>query len=390
MKMKKVFGATALVGLAFLTACNSKAEYESTDGMTLTGRVALVDGTDTAGTTWDPVTATSEVARVLNSTGDLTDVVLSNNDGMALGIVKDSTFKDAGIPIFGVDALADAIQGIKDGTMAGTIKNDSYTQAGVTLQLALNLVKGEEDILKDINDTNYKGIYTNADGKVEIEKDTKALRVHHIMVTKDNVNELQTPALVDGNNLGSTDAGATKMFALTYQNSDPNMSGLWKPGFNDYGKKLGVNIQWTDGAGDDKRALEAVSQAAAAGNDYQAFLINPVDQTNIKSYIKAIRDVKENENKPIIIWNREGDAETMKANENVYYVGIESAEGGRLQGQMAAEYIMNNGGLAKFDRNGDGRIGFIVVRGEKGHPDAEARTVASPQYLEKFLVELNK
>ena len=57
---------------------------------------------------------------------------------------------------------------------------------------------------------------------------------------------------------------------------------------------------------------------------------------------------------------------------------------------MAAEYIMANGGISKFDKNGDGKLGYVVIRGEKAHPDAEARTVASPEYFENTLVELNK
>ena len=372
------FFAMALTA-GHLVSCNAGAKYDSTEGMEKTGRVALVDGTDTAGTTWDPVTATNEVERVLTSTGDLTDVVLSNNDGMALGIIANQTFKDAGIPIFGVDALADAIQGIKDGTIAGTIKNDSYTQAGVTLQAAKNLIEGKT-ITDGITNETYKGIYTNAEGKVEVEEGTKALRVHHQMVTKANVNELVTPETVATNTIGSTEADATKVFALTYNNSDPNMSGLWKPGFNDYGKKLNMQVDWVDGQGDDKKALEAV-EAAAADSSYAAFLINPVDNTNGTAYINLLKET----GKPIIFWNREVKKEQMATYEKAYYVGIESAEGGRLQGQMAAEYILNNGGFEKFDRNGDGRIGFIVVRGEKGHPDAEARTVASPENLEKFL-----
>ena len=376
---KKIIPFFALALAACTVAsCSPKATYESVEGMEKTGRVALVDGTDTAGTTWDPVTATNEVERVLTSTGDLTDVVLSNNDGMALGILANQTFKDAKIPVFGVDALADAIQAIKDGTMAGTIKNDSYTQAGVTLAAAKNLIQGKA-ITEGITEETYPGIYTNAEGKVEVEEGTKALRVHHQMVTKANVDKLVSPQPVTESTIGKTEGAEQKVFALTYNNADPNMSGLWKPGFNDFGKTLNMQVDWVDGQNDDKKAIEAVEQAAT--KDYDAFLINVVDQTNGAKYIDALKAT----GKPIIFWNREVKKEQMAAYDKAYYVGIESAEGGRLQGQMAAQYIKENGGFEKFDRNGDGRIGFIVVRGEKGHSDAEARTVESPKNLEEYL-----
>lgn len=382
---KSVLLTTALAAILTLASCGGSI-YEE-EGV-YTGRISIVDGTALDGTTWDPTTAASEIAREFNTHGNALEVILSNNDGMALGVISNSTYKQYNVPIFGVDALADAIAAIKDGTLQGTIKNDSYTQAGVTLQLAKNLVEGKTNLVEGITEDKYPGIYTNDQGQVEIEEDTKALRVHHIKVTKDNVNDLVTPEPVQANTIGDTSSDM-KFYALTYNNSDPNMAGLWKPGFNDYGKELGVQVDWVDAKNDDNAATSSLLPAAANG-DYDAFLINPVAPDNLTTYINAIRAVPGNETKPIIVWNREGSVEAMAADENTYYVGIESAEGGRLQGEMAAEYIMNNGGISKFDKNGDGKLGYVVIRGEKAHPDAEARTVASPEYFENTLVELNE
>ncbi len=382
---KSVLLTTALAAILTLASCGGGI-YEE-EG-TYTGRISIVDGTALDGTTWDPTTAANEIAREFNTHGNALEVILSNNDGMALGVISNSTYKQYNVPIFGVDALADAIAAIKDGTMQGTIKNDSYTQAGVTLQLAKNLVEGKTNLVEGITEDKYPGIYTNDEGKVEIEEGTKALRVHHIKVTKDNVNDLVTPETVQASTIGDTSSDM-KFFALTYNNTDPNMSGLWKPGFNDYGKQLGVKVDWVDAKNDDNAATSSILPQAAT-QDYDAFLINPVAPDNLTTYINAIRSVPGNETKPIIVWNREGSKEAMAADANTYYVGIESAEGGRLQGEMAAEYIMANGGISKFDKNGDGKLGYVVIRGEKAHPDAEARTVASPEYFENTLVELNK
>lgn len=382
---KSVLLTTALAAILTLASCGGGI-YEA-EG-TYTGRISIVDGTALDGTTWDPTTAANEIAREFNTHGNALEVILSNNDGMALGVISNSTYKQYNVPIFGVDALADAIAAIKDGTMQGTIKNDSYTQAGVTLQLAKNLVEGKTNLVEGITEDKYPGIYTKDEGKVVIEEGTKALRVHHIKVTKDNVNDLVTPETVQANKIGDTSSDM-KFYALTYNNTDPNMSGLWKPGFNDYGKKLGVQVDWVDAKNDDNAATSSILPQAAT-QDYDAFLINPVAPDNLATYINAIRSVPGNETKPIIVWNREGSKEAMATDANTYYVGIESAEGGRLQGEMAAEYIMANGGISKFDKNGDGKLGYVVIRGEKAHPDAEARTVASPEYFENTLVELNQ
>ena len=386
---KHLVPISVLCMLSTLVACGKTTSlYDQVEANGRAARVALVDGTDNNGGTWDPVTAANEVERVLTgSKGEAVDVILSNNDGMALGILANNTFKKAGIPIFGVDALADAIQAIKDGTMAGTIKNDSYTQAKVVLQLFKNIDGGATvDDVTALSEgiTGENGISGAYDS---YETDTKAFRVHHQKVTKDNVDSLVTPASVEANTLGETTNPTKKLLALTYNNADPNMSGLWKPGFNDFGKEYGYQVDWVDGQNDNQKQLEAL-QAAVKSGDYDGYLINLVDQTNGKTFIDAIPS-----DKPIIFWNRElangsGDVDTalMASRDNIYYVGIESAEGGRLQGEMAAEwfnthYASNN----SIDRNGDKKIGYIVVRGEKGHADAEARTVASPKLLDEKL-----
>lgn len=377
---KKVLLGTglAVLGVATLASCN-KDESGANGAVKV---LQIVEGTSTAGVTWDAATAKEAVAQVLTTKGDEVDIILSNNDGMALGIMADATYKKADLPLFGVDALADAIQAIKGGTLDGTIKNDSYSQAKVVIQAALNLINNKE-ITDGMTAETMPGIY-ETNGKVTLEEGTKALRVHHQMVTKANVDKLVTPSPVTENDLGDVNS-ENKFFALTYNNSDPNMSGLWKPGFNDFGKKLGAHVKWTDGAGDDAKALEAVRQAAS-DSSYDAFLINPVDNTNVKAYIDAVKST----GKPVIIWNREGSTAHMASYDKAYYVGIESAEGGRLQGTMAGEFVLANGGIEKFDRNKDGVLGVIVVRGEKGHPDAEARTENAPKYLEKALAAAKK
>lgn len=386
---KHLVPISVLCMLSTLVACGKTTSlYDQVEANGRAARVALVDGTDTNGGTWDPVTATNEVDRILTSSkGDAVDVILSNNDGMALGILASTNFKKAGIPIFGVDALADAIQAIKDGTMAGTIKNDSYTQAKVVLQLFKNIDGGATvDDVAALSEgiTGENGISGAYDS---YETDTKAFRVHHQKVTKDNVDSLVTPASVEANTLGETTNPTKKLLALTYNNADPNMSGLWKPGFNDFGKEYGYQVDWVDGQNDNQTQLEAL-QAAVKSGDYDGYLINLVDQTNGKTFIDAIPS-----DKPIIFWNRElangsGDVDTelMASRDNIYYVGIESAEGGRLQGEMAAEWFNSRyASDNKIDRNGDKKIGYIVVRGEKGHADAEARTVASPKLLDEKL-----
>ncbi len=169
------------------------------------------------------------------------------------------------------------------------------------------------------------------------------------------------------------------IFAISYNLSDPNMSGLWKPGLEQASVDLGFNkISLQDAKNDNAEAVKMVE--AAATESYGGYLINVVDHTNGTKYLNTLK----NTGKAVVFWNREVGVDVLKSYDKAYYVGIESAEGGRYQGQMAAEYV-NTIGFDKLDRNKDGKLGVIVVRGEKGHLDAEARTLYAPMYLERFV-----
>lgn len=187
---------------------------------------------------------------------------------------------------------------------------------------------------------------------------------------------------------GGDDSTSTKnLYVQTYNNADPNMSNLWKPGFDDFSSTYGFKSSWDDSGSDDSKGVSQLKSAVASGN-YDAYAINVVSQTNGTTYLNEIKKA----NAPVVFWNRElaksdgsVDVDLMKSYDNCYYVGIESAEGGRYEGKAIADYITANGGISKFDRNGDGKIGVWIEKGEDGHADAEARCIWSPVYLDAYL-----
>ncbi|SUO95085.1 galactose ABC transporter substrate-binding protein [Suttonella ornithocola] len=67
------------------------------------------------------------------------EVILANNDTMAIGALE--ALKQAGIkkPVFGIDATPQALALLKSGELAGTVLNDAKTQAEVALQVVANL-----------------------------------------------------------------------------------------------------------------------------------------------------------------------------------------------------------------------------------------------------------
>ncbi|MGF1765441.1 galactose/glucose ABC transporter substrate-binding protein MglB [Aliivibrio kagoshimensis] len=94
---------------------------------------------------WDTAMAKDKMdAWVSGPNGNKIEVVIANNDGMAMGAVE--SLKAAGktdIPVFGVDALSEAIAMVRSGQMAGTVLNDATNQAKATFELTRNLANGK-------------------------------------------------------------------------------------------------------------------------------------------------------------------------------------------------------------------------------------------------------
>ncbi|MDR1059588.1 MAG: galactose/glucose ABC transporter substrate-binding protein MglB [Treponema sp.] len=98
-----------------------------------------------------------------------------------------------------------------------------------------------------------------------------------------------------------------------------------------------------------------------------AIAINPVDRTAAG----AIIDKAKAGNVPVVFFNREPFAEDMNKWDQVYYVGAKAEESGTMQGEIVVDYWKAN---PAADKNGDGVIQYIMLKGEPGHQDAELRT----------------
>jgi len=80
---------------------------------------------------------------------------------------------------------------------------------------------------------------------------------------------------------------------------------------------------------------------------------------------------------PIIFFNREPLEDALISSDNVFYVGADADSMGRKQADMAAELFTKNFAGSRFDRNNDGIVQLVILKGEQGHQDAERRTDSS-------------
>jgi len=123
---------------------------------------------------WDTAQAKDKMDAWLSGPdGNKIEVVISNNDAMAMGAVEAlKAHNKSSIPVFGVDALPEALALVKSGAMAGTVLNDADNQAKATFEIAKNLAAGKPAT----EGTNYK-----LDGKV--------VRIAYVPVDKDNLSQ---------------------------------------------------------------------------------------------------------------------------------------------------------------------------------------------------------
>jgi len=95
--------------------------------------------------------------------------------------------------------------------------------------------------------------------------------------------------------------------------------------------------------------------------------INTVDRTAAGTIIGKARAA----NVPVVFFNREPFENDMRSWDKVYYVGAKAEQSGTMQGEIVVDYWRAN---RAADKNGDGVIQYIMLKGEPGHQDAELRT----------------
>lgn len=111
--------------------------------------------------------------------------------------------------------------------------------------------------------------------------------------------------------------------------------------------------------------------------------INPVDRTAAS----VMLDKAKNANVPIVFFNREPLAEDMAKWDKVYYVGAKAEESGTYEGQILVNYWKSH---PEADKNGDGVMQYVMLKGEPGHQDAELRTQYSIKAIEDAGIKVEK
>ncbi|WP_296847155.1 substrate-binding domain-containing protein [Treponema sp.] len=240
--------------------------------------------TGTDGSTWNANAATEAMGGWATKFGTAIDIVVSNNDGMAMGCLQASNYP-AGVPIFGYDANADAIEAIGAGKLTGTVSQNVDAQATATLQVLRNLLDGltGRDVVESgITKADKYGNQISA--AIDYIPATKALLAQNTGVNSSNwklYTAGQRDPLVKQSN-----APKKKVLLTIYNSADNFLSSSYVPALNYYAPLLGLELNIVQGDGQNESSC--IDKFTNLGN-YDAFAINMVKTNSGRDYTDKLK-----------------------------------------------------------------------------------------------------
>ncbi|MCX7028011.1 MAG: galactose ABC transporter substrate-binding protein [Spirochaetes bacterium] len=182
-------------------------------------------------------------------------------------------------------------------------------------------------------------------------------------------------ALASASPLFAQAAKPVKVAVIFFDFANTYLSYM-RGGMKNFESTLGssVQIDYVDSRNDQPTQNDQIDTLIAKGIDVLA--INPVDPKAASTMIAKAKA----RNIPIVFFNRCPDEADILSYDKDWYVGTTPEESGVIQAQM----IMNAWkARPSLDKNKDGKMQYVILKGTPGHPDAEARTKLVVETMQK-------
>ncbi len=176
---------------------------------------------------------------------------------------------------------------------------------------------------------------------------------------------------------GCEDAGEVSVFYYTY--SDTYISSV-RGEMDKLLSAAGVSFHNYDANSNQATQTEQVDTAITKGA--RLLIVNIVD-TGSDDAAKTIVSKARAANIPVIFFNRSVSDAVLASYDKCAFVGTDYEEAGKLQGKMIGEHLLSD--YRSFDINGDGRISYVMFKGQQGNSEAEARTRYAVEEANKIL-----
>ena len=183
------------------------------------------------------------------------------------------------------------------------------------------------------------------------------------------------------------ESNQVRIGVTVYQMEDPFIAQI--PQYiekiaKEYEEEHGVRVfvDVVDAMGNQNLQNDQVSQFL--DRDFDVLCVNMVDRTAAGSIVdKAMQaDV------PVVFFNREPVEEDMRRWDKLYYVCSKADESGVLEGGIVVDAYQAQ--PERWDKNGDGKLQYVLLEGEQGHQDSLIRTEVTIKTITDAGIELDK
>ena len=168
--------------------------------------------------------------------------------------------------------------------------------------------------------------------------------------------------------------GSANVGVCIYQFAD-NFMTLYRADLEGYLKDMGYSVTIMDGKNDQNTQTEQINTFLQQGVD--VLVINPVQTTSAQTIVDTVSP----SGTPIVFINREPEESVLDSYKGkCCYVGADARQSGTYQGELILETETQG------DINGDGKVTYIMCKGDPENIDAQYRT----EYSIKALTDAGK
>ncbi|MBE7052034.1 MAG: galactose ABC transporter substrate-binding protein [Ruminococcaceae bacterium] len=179
-------------------------------------------------------------------------------------------------------------------------------------------------------------------------------------------------------------SGASDAHVFYYSYSDTYISNVRSA----LGRAFSANnIKYHDYDSNSNQTTQTEQVQTAITQGTKVLVVNIVN-TGSDDAAQGIISQAKGASLPIIFFNREVSDEAVNSYDKCVFIGTDAKEAGHMQGEMIGEYLIEN--YDAVDLNGDGKISYIMFKGEEGNNEAIYRTQYAVEDANAILTQNGK
>lgn len=194
----------------------------------------------------------------------------------------------------------------------------------------------------------------------------------------------------NNNNGETTDNNDVEQVAVFWYSFDDDYLSTVRATLNNEFKAAGISYKDYDCNGNQTDQTNKIFTVLATG--VKVLVVNQVE-SNAVDTTKTILDAAKDAGAKVIFFNRsisvdDTEAEALLNDYGSAFVGTDYEQAGHYEGKMIGEYLLAH--YDELDLNKDGKISYVMLKGQETNTEAIARTLYSVEDANAMLKEAGK